>query len=70
VVALHKGLRLPQQHILVSLQARICHVFLGLFAKLRKVTISFARSVRPFIPMEQLCSRWSDLDEMLYFSIF
>jgi hypothetical protein len=33
---------------------------LGAFAKLRKATISFLTSVRPFVRMEQLSSHWTD----------
>jgi hypothetical protein len=70
VVALHKGLRLPQEHVLLSFQARICYVFFKRFVKLQKATISFVMSVRPFVCLEQLGSHWSDFHEMLYFSIF
>jgi len=34
--------------------------FLGLFAKLRKATISFVMPVCPSVHMEQLGSRWKD----------
>jgi hypothetical protein len=34
--------------------------FLGATAKLRKATISFVMSVRPFVRMEQLGSHWTD----------
>ena len=39
------------------------YVFLGVFAKLRKASISFM-SVRPPVRMEQADSRWTDLDEI------
>jgi hypothetical protein len=38
-------------------------LFLGVFAKLQKVTSSFVLSVRPFIYMEQLGSLWMDFHE-------
>jgi len=38
--------------------------FLGVFAKLRKATISFVMSVRPSVCMEQLGSHWTDFDEI------
>jgi len=48
-------------------------VFLGAFAKLRKVTISFIMSiclsVPPSVRMEQLGSHWTDFHEILYLSI-
>jgi hypothetical protein len=44
--------------------------FLGAFARLRKATISFAMSVRPSVPMEQLGSYWMDIREILYVSAF
>jgi hypothetical protein len=40
--------------------------FLGAFAELEKVTVSFVVSVR----MEQLDSHWTDFDEILYLRIF
>jgi hypothetical protein len=40
--------------------------FLGVFAKLLKVTISFVTSV----DVEQLGSHWTDFHEILYLSIF
>jgi len=39
--------------------------FLGAFAKLRKATISFVKSVCP-----STCSKSTDLNEILYLSIF
>jgi len=44
--------------------------FLSRSAKLRKATISFVMSVRPFVRMEQLGSHWTDFHEILYLSIF
>jgi hypothetical protein len=42
--------------------------FLGAFTKLRKATFSFVISVRPSVRisvrMEQLGSRWTDLDDI------
>jgi len=38
--------------------------FLGAIAKLRKVTISFAKSVRLSVHMEQLGSHWTDFHEI------
>jgi len=40
-----------------------------MFTKLRKATISFVMSVRPFVRMEQLGSHWTDFHE-IYMSIF
>jgi hypothetical protein len=42
------------------------HIYrvLGAFAKLRKATISFVRSVRLSIRMEQLGSHWTDFHEI------
>jgi hypothetical protein len=37
--------------------------FVGAFAKLRKVTISFLMSVCPSVRMEQLGSQWTDFNE-------
>jgi hypothetical protein len=36
---------------------------LGMFAKLRKATISFVMSICPSASMEQLVSHWTDFDE-------
>jgi len=41
-------------------------VFLDAFAKLRKFTINFVMSVRPFVRMEQLGSHWKNFHESLY----
>ena len=41
-----------------------CWTFLGVFAELRKATISFVMSVRPSVRMEQLGSPWTDFDEI------
>jgi hypothetical protein len=47
---------------------------LGLFAKVRRATISFFMSVclpdPPFVRMEQLGSHWMDFHEIWYLSIF
>ena len=37
--------------------------FLGAFAKLQKVTMSFVMSVCPSVRMEQLGSHWTNFDE-------
>jgi len=42
---------------------------LGPFAKLRKATVSFVMSVRPFDRMKKRGSQWTDFYEMFYFSI-
>jgi hypothetical protein len=39
-------------------------LFLGAFAKLRKVTIIFVMSVCPSVRMEQLGSNWTDFHEI------
>jgi hypothetical protein len=44
--------------------------FLGAFAKLRKGSISFVKSVCPSVRMEQLGSQWTEFHEMGYKSIF
>jgi hypothetical protein len=44
--------------------------FLGAFAKLRKVTTSFVMSARPSVRMEQLCSQWTNFDEICCFAFF
>jgi len=44
--------------------------FLGAFTKLRKATISFLMSLRPFVCMEQLGSHWKDFYEILYINTF
>jgi hypothetical protein len=48
--------------------------FLGVFAKMRKATISFVMSTRPsgrpYVRMEQLDSHWTDFHEIWYLSIF
>jgi len=38
--------------------------YLGVFAKFRKVTISFVVSVCPSVRMEQLSSHWADFHEI------
>jgi len=47
--------------------------FLGMFATLRKATISYAMSVpqpvRPSTCMEELGSRWTDIHEIWYLSV-
>jgi hypothetical protein len=43
---------------------------LGLFAKLRKATVSFVMPVCLYVRMEQLCSHWTDFYEMSYLSIY
>jgi hypothetical protein len=49
----------------------ICYIhFLCAFTKLRKVTISFAMSVRPSVRMEQLGYHWTDFHEIWYLRIF
>jgi hypothetical protein len=45
-------------------------VSLGSFAKLRKLTISIALSVRLSVRMEQLGSHWTDFHEIWYLRIF
>ena len=44
--------------------------YLDALAKLRKATISFIMSVRPFVRMEQLGSHGTDFREIWYLSIF
>ena len=44
--------------------------FLGAFAKLRKGSVSFVMSVRPFVRVEQLCPHWTDFHEICYFAMF
>jgi hypothetical protein len=44
--------------------------FLGALAKFRKATIRSVMSARPSLPMEQLCSHWTDLREISHWSIF
>jgi len=44
--------------------------FLGAFAKLRKVTISFVMFVRLSFRMEQPGYRWTDFHEIWYLSNF
>ena len=39
-------------------------LFLGAFAKMRKVTISFVMSVHPSVRMKQLGSHWTDSHEI------
>jgi hypothetical protein len=46
-----------------------CNSFLGAFAKLRKVTISFVMSVCPYVETERLGSHWTDFHELWYFSV-
>jgi len=46
------------------------HAFLGVFAKFPKATISFFKSVRTCVRVEQLDSHWTDLHEILCWSIF
>ena len=49
---------------------QISAYLLGVFAKLRKATISFVMSVRPSVPKEQLGSHWTDFHEIWYLNIF
>jgi hypothetical protein len=42
--------------------------FLGVFTKVRKVTISFVMSVHPSVHIEQLSSNWTDFHELQYLS--
>jgi hypothetical protein len=53
-----------QAGIAVAHYNYISDVFLGTFAELRKATISFVMSVRPFFRMEQLGSHWKDFYEI------
>jgi hypothetical protein len=50
------------------------HQFLGAFAKLRKVTLSFVMSVRlsvrPSFRMEQLGTHWTDVHDIRYLGVF
>ena len=39
-------------------------VFLGAFAKLRKVTVSFVMSVCPSVRVKQLGSHWTEFHEI------
>jgi hypothetical protein len=55
---LHYGLIGPFQGY-----SKLLPTFLGAFAKLRKATISFVRSVRLSVRMEQLGSHWTDFLE-------
>jgi len=48
-------------------RVKFVKVLLGAFAKLLR---HFCLSVRPFFPMEQLGSHWTDFHEVLYLSIF
>ena len=43
---------------------------LGVFAKLRKATIRFVKSVCPSVRMEQLGCHWTDFHKMLYLNFF
>ena len=45
-------------------------MFLGAFAKLRKVTISFVVSVRLSLRMKQHSSHWTGIHEIWYLNIF
>jgi hypothetical protein len=56
--------RLSAPNIICS--QKLNTMFSGMFAKLRKVTISFIASVR----MEELSSHWTDFREILYLTIF
>ena len=42
---------------------RTVRLFLGAFAKSRKATISFVKSVCPSVRMQQLGSHWTDFDK-------
>ena len=58
------------QTIYLQKKLYILLVFLGAFAKLRKVTISFIMPGLLFVCMEQLCSHWIDFYEIWYLRIF
>jgi hypothetical protein len=45
-------------------------MFLGATAKLRKASMSFVMSIRPYVRMEQLGSHWTNFHDILYYSIF
>jgi hypothetical protein len=47
-----------------------CCSFLGVFARLRKATISFVVSFHPSLRTEQLGSHWTDFHEIWYLNIF
>ena len=53
---------------LKSVQKVFAALFLGAFAELLKVTISFVMSVRPFVSMEHFGSHWMAFHEILYLS--
>ena len=57
-------------HISASSSLTIWSSFLGAFAKLRKVAVSFVMFVFPSVLMEQLGTHWTDFYEILYLSIF
>ena len=58
----------------VIINEHTCKEFLGVFAKLRKATVSFVTSVWPCVClsvfMEQLVSHWADFHEIWHLSIF
>ena len=45
-------------------------LLLGAFAEMRKPSISFVRSARPSVRIEQLGSNWADFHEIDYLRIF
>ena len=60
--------------VVVLMPKALCKIlllpFLGVFAKLRKTTISSCLSVHPSVRMEQRGSHWADFHEILYWVIF
>ena len=55
--------------IIIITHYLFCFCLSGAFAKLRKATLSFVVSVRPFGRMEQLGFHWTDFHEIWYLSI-
>jgi hypothetical protein len=51
-------------------QCNITTLFLGMFAELRKMTVTFLMSVLLSIRIGKFVSRWKDFHEILYSSIF
>jgi len=49
---------------------KLSATFLGVFAKLRKVTMSFIMSVLLSVHVEELGSHWMDFREFVYLTIF
>ena len=55
-----RSLHLIQHHAMTTYRRVEAHSIFRCVCELRSATISFVRSVRPSVRMEQLCTHWTD----------